>query len=160
MPDLRQDAVTDWLAALDPGRGEDDWPPPVRALETQSDMPTLFENLGSLLDQFEPGEMETLAAALRSSPIVTPLRATLAQTGAARLFRILHWLGDEGTLAAPHLLVASLTEGGTPDARALRAAIGAVTRRTLLARLFAPDRLAALQAATEIAMKDPTQCDA
>jgi hypothetical protein len=160
MPDLRRDAVTGWLATLDPARRDEDWPPAVRALETQSDAPSLFKDLGHLLDQFEVGEMETLAAALRSHPVAVPLRAILAQSGAGRVFRILHWLGDECAIAEPRLLVAILTEGGSLEARTLRAAITAVTRHALLARLFAPDRLAALQAATETAMTEPTECDA
>ncbi|MEO8715016.1 MAG: hypothetical protein ABI369_08380 [Acetobacteraceae bacterium] len=156
MLDLRQDAATEFLAMLDPTRGPDDWPPAVRALETEADAPGLFEDLGRLLDQFEPAEVEELATALRSPPLAVELRAVLAQTGAARVFSTVHWLGDERTLAEPHLLVAALTEGGAPEARALRATIGAVTRRTLLARLFAPDRVTALHAATETAMQEPT----
>src|SRR5215472_1970370 len=119
MLDLRQDAITKWLTALDPARGDDDWPPAARVLEAESQAPALFEDLGRLLDQFEPGEMATLAAALRSPPIIDPLRAILAQSGAGRVFRILHWLGDERSLATPPLLVATLTEGGSPEARAL-----------------------------------------
>jgi len=159
MPDLQENAVTEWLAALDPTCADDDWPPAIRAIETEADVPNLFEDLGCLLDRFEQSESETLAAALRSPPVAAALRATLAQTGASRLFRILHWLGDECALSRPHLVVAALTEGSTQEARALRAAIATFTRSVLLMRLFAPDRLAALQAATETAMQEPT-CDA
>ena len=154
MPDLRQDAVTDWLTVLDPARKDDDWPPPVRPIETEADAPGLLEELGRLLERFGDGESELLAAALSSPPLVAEVRSVLAQTGAARTFRILHWFGDERSLAEPHLLVTALTEGGTAEARALRAAIAAFTRRTLLARLFATDRLAALREATESAMPE------
>lgn len=156
MPDLQQDAVTEWLTALDPARPDDAWPPAIRALETEAEAPGLFEDLGHLLDQFGPDETEVLAAALRAPPLAIALRAVLAQAGAARVFRVLHWLGDEGDLAQPHLVVAALTEGGSHEARALRAAIAAFTRRTLLNRLFAPDRLAALMDATQTAMTEPT----
>ena len=100
--------------------------------KAEADAPELFEDLGHLLDQFGPGETEMLATALRSPPVAAELRAALAQAGAGRVFRILHWLGDERALVAPHLVVAALTEGSTQEARALRAAIGAFTRRVLL----------------------------
>jgi len=156
MPDLRQDAVREWLTALDPARADDAWPPAIRALETEAEAPDLFKDLGHLLDQFAPNETEALAAALRAPPLAVALRAVLAQAGAARVFRVLHWLGDERDLAQPHLVVAALTEGGSHEARALRAAIAAFTRHTLLNRLFAPDRLAALLDATQTAMTEPT----
>jgi hypothetical protein len=157
MPDLRQDVVTEWLASLEPTRATDAWPSPLRALETEADAPALFEELGHLLDQFGPDETEALTGAVRAPPLVVAMRGVLAQAGAARLLRILHWLGDERGLAQPHLVVAALTEGGAPEARALRAAVAAFTRRTLLDRLFAPDRLAALQGATQTAMTESRQ---
>ena len=156
MPDLRHDAVTEWLTALDPACAPDAWPPAIRALETEAEASGLFEDLGHLFDQFAPGETEVLAEALRVPPLAVALRAVLAQAGAARIFRVLHWLGDECRLAQPHLVVAALTEGGSHEARALRAAIAAFTRRTLLNRLFAPDRLAALLDATQTAMTETT----
>ena len=93
MPDLRQDAVTEWLTALDPADDRDHWPPAVRALETEADAPELFEDVGHLLDQFGPGETEMLATALRSprsrpscarhSPRPVPAVSSASSTGSA-----------------------------------------------------------------------------
>jgi hypothetical protein len=51
-------------------------------------------------------------------------------------------------------VVTALVEGDTAEARALRASIAALTRRAQLRRLFAPERVAALRAASEIALKE------
>ena len=157
MPDLRQDVAIAWLAELDPDRPGDAWPPAVRAIETGSDAPGLLQELGAALDRFASGEVEALAAAMRAPPLSSELRRVLAQTGSARTLRILHWFGDEGRLAEPHLLIGALTEGGMPEAAALRAAIAASARRMLLGRLFAEERLAALAAVTEIALQEPAR---
>jgi hypothetical protein len=159
MPDLGENAVAEWLADVDPAREPDAWPPALRALETESDAPGLFEDLGRVLEQFEPDEMEALVKMLLLPSVVADLRAALAQAGAGRVFRILHWLGERD-VAEPHSVVAALTEGSTQEARALRATISAFTQRCLLTRIFAPDRLAALHAATDTALKETTPCNA
>jgi hypothetical protein len=77
----------------------------------------------------------------------------LAQAGAARVFRLLHWL-DERQIPDSQIIVAALIEGDRPGAAALRATIAAFAQRQFLNRMFAPDRIAALQAATQTALKD------
>ena len=153
MPNLHQNAVIDWLVGIQPARSQSEWPPSVRPIETQDDAPELLGELGNLLSQFGDDQLQDLSRVLRTQVLTNPLRETLAQLGAARLFRLLHWLGER-EIPDSHLVVAALVEGNSGEAHALRSAITAFTRRTLLTRLFAPDRLAALQAAAETALKE------
>lgn len=153
MPNLQQNAVTDWLVAIHPARSQSEWPPSVRPIEMQDEAPELLGELGELLSPSGDDHIKELSRALRSHVLLSLLRETLAQLGAARLFRLLHWLGER-EVPDSHLFVAALVEGNSDEARALRSAISAFTRRVLLTRLFAPDRLAALQAAAETALKD------
>ena len=76
----------------------------------------------------------------------------MAQLGAARLMRLLHWLA-EIDLPGCNAVISALVGGDDATGHALRAAIAAVTRRALLRRIFAPDRIAALQAACEIPLE-------
>lgn len=153
MPNLQQNAVTAWLVAIHPARSQSEWPPPVRPIETQDEAPELLGELGSLLSQFGDDQLQELSRVLRTQTLTSPLRETLAQLGAARLFRLLHWLGER-EVPDSHLVVAVLVEGNSDEACALRSAITAFTRRALLTRLFAPDRLSALQAAADTALKE------
>jgi len=59
MPDLEQAAVAEWLTALRPAAANE-WPPPVRAIETQADHAERLQALGSLLDEIAPGELRHL----------------------------------------------------------------------------------------------------
>ena len=71
-------------------------------------------------------------------------RAVLAQLGAARLLRLLHWLAESDEPRR----IAVLISGDDATGAALRAAIAAVTRPALLRRIFAAERIAALDAAS------------
>jgi hypothetical protein len=154
MLNLEEPAVTAWLAAIHPARQTADWPPAVRPIETQTGAPQLLAEIGHVLGGLNDTAVDALTTDLRTGEGATDLRDILAQTGAARLLRILHWLA-ELSIADTHLVVAALTEGDGPEARALRAAINAVTRRALIARIFAPDRIAVLQTITERAFAEP-----
>jgi hypothetical protein len=142
MPNLEQHAVSEWLAALRPPAARE-WPPAVRTIETQADNPARLEALGSVLDRFVPSELGELSTALRNPPLRDDLAAILAQLGAARLMRLLHWLAETETPDC-HAVIAALTGGDDTAGEALRAAITAVTRQALLRRIFAPERLEAL----------------
>ena len=153
MPDLSHTATSAWVQAIEPVRPVEDWPPAFRPLELSGDAPALIEELGHLLD-LTAGERATgLSLALRSPPLADGLRIVLAQTGAARVFRLFHWL-DERQLPDSQIIVAALIDGDRPGAAALRATIAAFAQRQLLNRMFAPDRIAALQAAAQTALKD------
>ena len=150
MPNLEQYAVTEWLTALRPAAAAKEWPPPIRAIETEADNPERLQTLGSILDQLARGELEILATTLREAPFRDDLHAVMAQLGAARLMRLLHWLA-EIDLPDCHSVISALVGGDDAASHALRAAVAAVTRRALLRRIFAPDRIAALHAACETA---------
>ena len=151
MPNLEQHPVTEWLTELRPAASRE-WPPAVRAVETESDNPERLKAFGSLLDQLAKGDLQDLSAALREAPLRDDLRALMAQLGAARLMRLLHWLA-EIDLPDCDAVISTLVGGDDPNGHALRAAIAAVTRRALLRRIFAPDRAAALHAACEAALE-------
>jgi len=152
MPNLERYAVTEWLTALRPAAAANEWPPPIRAVETEADNPERLQALGSILDQFPQNELEILSTTLREAPLRDDLHAVMAQLGAARIMRLLDWLA-EIDLPGCDAVISALVSGDDTTGHALRAAIAAVTRRALLRRIFAPDRIAALHAACETALE-------
>jgi len=150
MPDLEQQAVTRWFTGLVPLADAAAWPPPLRAIETTADNAERLRALGLVLDQLTSGD---LAAVLREATFQEDFRALLAQLGAARLMRLLHWLGENDPAEFVGI-VPALVAGDDETGRALCAAIAAVTRRALLARIFAPERVAALEAACRAAFAE------
>ena len=152
MPDLEQAAVAEWLTALRPAAANE-WPPAIRAIQTEADNAKRLQALGSILDEIPQEELPDLSTALREGPLRDDLRAVMAQLGAARLMRLLHWLAEIDPPACPAVIAALI---GADDAAgdALRAAIAAVTRLALLRRIFSADRIAALRAACETAFEE------
>src|SRR4051794_29713457 len=157
MLDLEQRAATNWLTQVFPARPVADWPPAVRPIELDGDAAALLAELGQALDAFRDDQRDLLSQCLRSQPLANLLRDVLAQLGAARQFRLLHWLGERGLKDSP-MIAAVLTSGNLPEAETLRAAIRAYARRALLNRIFAADRLAALKTATETALQEDAPC--
>ena len=153
MPKLDERAVIDWLTEVRPVTAAEEWPPTIRPIEAVADVPQAFEELGGTLDELSKDNLEVLSLAIRTTQLRHDLRAVIARVGAARLLRLLHWFVEQ-EVPDCNAVVAALVEGDTPEARALRAAIAALTRRAQLRRLFAPERIAALQAASEIALKE------
>ena len=155
MPDLEHRAVTDWLTELRPVVAAQEWPPAVRPLEMEAGHPERLVALGRALDDLEDDHVAELARMLRTPRLAEDLRAVLAQLGAARLLRILHWLPERG-IPECNLVIAGLVEGDAPEARAIRAAFAALTRRAILRRIFDPERVALLNAACIAALKEAT----
>ncbi|MGH7117835.1 MAG: hypothetical protein ACREFP_02380 [Acetobacteraceae bacterium] len=155
MLSLEQNAVTEWFTELRPPDVKDGWPPAVRPIEIVTEAAPLLEELGRRLDQLRQLDAGSLASAMQSRPLRADLKAILAQTGAARTMRLLHWLAEQD-LPNSHAIAVALTRGDTPEARALRAAVAVVTRRATLGRVFAPDRIAALKSAAEAALQEST----
>ena len=152
MPNLEQQTVTGWLAALRP----DDpttWPPAIRPIEVTGRAPDQLVALGAALDELVPIDLRQLRDALRDDRLLTVLRSALAQFGAARTLRLLHWLA-EVDLPDCNDVIAKLTQGQDAGARALRATIEAVTRAATVRRMFAPDRIAALELASAAVKED------
>jgi len=75
----------------------------------------------------------------------------LAQLGAARLLRVLHWLRQE---LADHELALALIADDHRDAAAIRSAIDNLVRQATLAHLFDRSRIAALAAAVTTATQE------
>ena len=151
MPNLEQRAVTEWLTVLRPAVATE-WPPPIRAIETQADNAERLQALGAILDELVPAQLQGLSIALSKSPLRDELCAVMAQLGAARLMRLLHWLA-EIDLPDCAAVISTLIGSDDGNGEALRAAVAAVTSRALLRRIFAPDRVAALHAAFQIALE-------
>lgn len=151
MPNLDQADVTAWLAAW--RTGEDTWPPAVRAVECAADAPVRLAALGTSLDQAHGANLGLLSKCLRSEQALNGLRAVLAQLGAARALRLLHWI-SEADLPESGSLLAGLLQADDKAGAALRAAVEGMRRKLVLARIFAPERLAALQAACTETLKE------
>ena len=156
MPDLSQTATRAWLRQIDANETAASWPPAFRTIEDQGDAHGHWEALGRILDQVGGASPGALSMALRTPKLATPLRIVLAQAAAARVLRLIHWL-DEKQVPDSYAVLACLTEGDSTEATALRATIVGFNRRATLSRIFAPERIAALQAATERAMTETSQ---
>ena len=148
MPNLERHAVTDWLADWQAGSEPPGWPPPIRPIETMADIPARLVSLGNKLDEAAQSDLRSLSAALRSTPLREDLGAVLAQLGAARVLRLLHWLAEQDVPDC-HAVIAGLLHDDGSAGQALRAAVAAVTRRAVMRRIFAPERVAALEAACD-----------
>ena len=153
MPNLEQHAVAAWITEVRPGPAGSEWPPAIRALEVGPEMPEQLQALGTAFDHAAQRDLEALAKSLRNPPLRDDLGAVMAQLGAARVLRILHWL-SEADMPECHDIIAGLLKGDDRAAQALRATVAAVTRRATLARIFAPDRIAALAAACHVTIQE------
>jgi hypothetical protein len=154
MPNLEHRAVTDWMFELRSVAAAQEWPPAIRALEAAADHPEQLVHLGRVLDDLaDQQHMSELGRMLRTTPLGDTFTAVLAQLGAARLLRILHWLPEAG-IPECKLVIAALVEGSSHDAQAIRAALAALTRRAVLRRIFDPERIALLSEACAIALKE------
>ena len=144
MPDLEQEAVTDWLTGLRHDADAMTWPPAIRPLETEEDAPLLATALGRVLDDISQHDLAILADALHAPPLREDFKIVLAQLGAARVLRLLHWL-SESDIPYCDAVIRGLLSGDDASGRALRATVGAVTRRATLRRIFAAERIATLE---------------
>lgn len=149
MPNFEQNAVTAWLAELRPDADASGGPPATRPIESLAGLPEQLAALGAALDRLAGSDPLALRDALCHSPLRDDVRAVLAQLGAARTLRLLHWMA-EADLPDCHAVIAALMEGNGQEARSIRAVIAAVTRQAVLRRIFAPERIAALESACGI----------
>ena len=152
MPDLERVAVVEWLKELRPEAVSLEWPPAIRPNETERGVSVQLQALGAALDRFEKSDLQALARALQANPLRDDLTAVLAQLGAARMLRVMHWLAETG-MPEVHTVMGALVQADSPGSNALRAAVDAVTRGALIRRMFAPERVSALEAACETLKK-------
>jgi hypothetical protein len=152
MPNLDRPAVTGWLASAHPAPPLAAQPP-IRAVEEHSAVEKSLAALGRALDTTAGDHLPELSHALRADPIRAEMQAILAQLGAARLLRILHWLAETDLPEGRAVLAELLRDDGDGSGAALRSAVQSLTRRARLAQIFDPDRLARLTAACEAALR-------
>ena len=156
MPNLDTIAAQDWLSSLQPGSAQPDWPPPIRAIEEPADHAAALAWLGQELDGLASNDSATVRAILSDTDGVEDMRTLLCQLGAARLLSLMHFLSENtGPGDGPIQLILSGTD--TPEALALRSALKTLSRRFTLHRMFSPERLSALRAATSEASKETVQ---
>lgn len=150
MPDLEDRPVEAWFDALRPGDGP---PAPVRAVELDAGVSARLADLGRALDDAAAADAAALSLALQADALRSDLQAILAQLGAARVLRVLTWLGEAELPECERALAALLADGGAAGA-ALRSALAAVSAQVALHRMFSPGRVAALRAATQAAFEE------
>lgn len=151
MPDLDEQGATAWLRGWQPAPAPD-WPPAVRPVERAPGVAERLSSLGSLLDEAAAADPATLCGRLADATTTDRLRTIVAQLGAARMLRLLHWLPEAGLPGAEGVLRALLHDAG-PEGAAMRRAVEAFRRQVVLRRIFAPERLAALEAAATEALQ-------
>jgi len=148
MPNLERTAVTTWLTELRPDMASVEWPTAVRPVEEVQAVAAQLSTLGETFDRLAQEDLQVLAQALRENPLRDDLTAVLAQLGAARVLRVMHWLAETG-MPDVHNVMGALMQANSRPARTLRATIDAVTHRALVRRMFAPERITAVEAACE-----------
>jgi len=154
MPNLDRSSVTEWLTSAHPVPALAAHPP-IRAVEDDPAVEKSLTELGGFLDTLAAANVKELTAALRTDPTRAEMQAILAQLGAARLLRILHWLAEIDLPEARAVLSALLEDGGDGAGAALRSAVEALIRSARLAQIFDPKRIAELTAACEAALGKP-----
>lgn len=155
MLDLRTSAVLNWLQLIRLREPTGAWPPPVRDLEASEEAQALLTDLGQRLDQAAAHAPARLSGQLTTAVAILSLQDILAQLGAARTMRIMHWLREIGV---PEGVAAgnAIMRGDTHAARAIRACVTTVSRQGALARLMSPERLEELASAAQAASLEKT----
>jgi hypothetical protein len=148
VPDLAISSVQDWLRREEPDRP---WllEQPVAPAEAQPDVERALVRLGEVLDEAAAKDRAALAAQLQTGPVTDDLRALMGQLGFPRALRLLVWLVQSELPESDAILSAVLETDPSGIGQYLQAALGEASRRALLERIYAPDRLAALMAACE-----------
>ena len=145
MPDLSTAAVRSWFAQAAPRLDHLD-AHAVRPIEAHECVADALVRLGTALDEARLRDATALNTILSAAPTIEILRAVLAQLGVHRMARLMAWLGESpgGDAVIRHLLADPAGDG-----QILGTTLGEIERQILVARLFGPDRLAALRAACD-----------
>ena len=154
MPELDRPTVSNWLVSAHPCLPFAAHPP-VRAIEDHSAVEKSLAALGQALETTAGEHLRELSLTLRADPMRAEMQAILAQLGAARMLRILHWLAENDLPDGRIVLSELLREDGDRVGAALRSAVHSLTRRARLAQIFDPRRIAQLTAACESALQEP-----
>jgi hypothetical protein len=122
-------------------------------VETSPQSETLLAAFGQLLDQEAARSPDRLAAQLSMADTVESLQQTIAQLGAARTMRIMHWYREAGVPEGVAIGNKIMT-GHTHAARAIRECVTTVARQAALSRLMSPSRLHELASAAQAATQE------
>ena len=155
MPDLRTTTVLDWLQLMRPREAPGVWPPAFRPMETSSQTEALLAELGQRLDQVAAREPAGFCALLSQEDVIGDLQLAIAQLGAARTMRIMHWL-REGGIPEGIAIGNAIMTGHTQASRAIRACVTTVARQAALSRLMSPNRLEELAPAAQAVAQENT----
>jgi hypothetical protein len=148
VPDLEIASVLDWFRQEAPDR-PDVLEQPVTPTEAHPDVAQALARLGQALDEAASKDRNGLAAKLRTTPVRDELRAVMGQLGFPRTLRLLDWLMQAGLPESDAILAALLEADPSGVGQYLQATLAGAARPTLLERIYAPSRLAALMAACE-----------
>jgi hypothetical protein len=146
VPDLEIASVLDWFWHGEPDRS-DVLEQPVTAAEGHPDVADGLTRLGKVLDEAALRDRAGFAVWLRTGPVRDDFRAVMGQLGFPRALRLLDWLMQAGLPETDAVLAAVMEPDPSGSGQYLQAALAGVARPTLLERIYAPDRLAALMAA-------------
>jgi hypothetical protein len=149
MPDLSADAVATWLQQHEPVLAAELRASPLTADEHERVLPAILR-LGRLMDHAQDSAAPDLRAWITNPEIVPDARQLLAQIGPGRRLRLLHWLAE--ATEPEGFADALIGRDHSEAARFLRSEIQTLHRRTLLDRMFSPERIAALLAACDAAL--------
>jgi hypothetical protein len=148
MPDLSADAVAVWLSETEPAIASEIASRTPSGEEDEAVFPAMLR-FGQVLDEARARAPGALRERLRDPAVLVNIRTALSQLGQGRRLRLLTWLDDLPDSAG---LFRDLL--GTDESAAtqfLRAELRNLHRRTLLDRMFSPERIAALLAACSAA---------
>jgi hypothetical protein len=148
MPDLAITSVLSWLRIQESDK-PDLLTNPVRPAESHPDVEVALGRLGESLDHAFAADPIKLAAELRTDPGRNEMRMVIGQLGMPRTLRLLGWVMQEGLPESDAVIGALLAADPAGNAQFLQATLSGSVRPTLLERLYAPDRLAALLAACQ-----------
>lgn len=141
MPDLSADAVAAWLYEKEPAIAIHLSTSVPSREEHETVLPAVLQ-LGQIVDDALARAPDSFRERLRDTSVLINTRTTLAQIGQGRRLRLLHWLAeipDFGDL--PNVLLGT---DNSEAAQFLRAEIRNLHRRSVLERMFSPERIAAL----------------
>jgi hypothetical protein len=148
MPDLEIESVLGWFRLEEPNR-TDILGQPVTSAEAHKDVAQALTRLGRVLDEAAHSDLTGLATQLQAGPTRDGLRAVLGQLAFPRTLRLLDWVMQAGLPDSDAILAALMEPDPSGTGQYLQAVLADAARPTLLERIYASDRLAALMAACE-----------
>jgi hypothetical protein len=149
VPDLSRDAVLNWVRSDEP----DKLHLTQGAATVHPEVEAALRHLGAALDTALACDPNALSRDLLSGPAREDMRAVLGQLDTPSILRLIGWMLREGLPQGDAVLASILAADQTGTGQYLQSVLAQANRPALLARLFAPDRLAALLDACQVGVK-------